>query len=148
MAEQFQMKGWFRTANAMMTRLVGLGISFNSTTLLTVPGRKSGVPRTTPVSILTIDGERYVQAPFGEVDWVRNLRAAGGGTMRVGRREERIVAQELTPSEAVPVIREVLRRAPKYIAGQFEVTADSPAEDIEREAPRHPAFRLRTAPSS
>ena len=145
MAEQFEMKGWLKVANGMMVRLVKLGFSPNSTVLLTVPGRKSGVPRTTPVSVVRVDGERYIQTPYGERDWVRNLRAAGGGNIQVGRKVERVTVDELSPSEAVPVLRQVLRMAPKFLREHYDITADAAADEIEREAPKHPVFRLRPA---
>lgn len=147
MAQAFEMKGWFRLANAMMARLVSMGITPNHTTLLTVPGRKSGVPRTTVVSFIELGGERYINAPFGVVDWVRNLRAAGMATVRRGRRVEHIAVQELSPHEAAPVLQEALRIAPRYVRSHFDVTASSSLEDIEREAPRHPVFRLRAIPT-
>src|SRR5919201_1013491 len=94
-----------RPAPARPDRLLTplLSIAFNpavrGTTLLTVAGRKSGRPRTTPVTVITDpDGHRWLIAPFGEVNWVRNLRAAGTATLRSGRRSETIRAIGLTPA--------------------------------------------------
>jgi len=77
--------------------------------LLTVRGRKSGLPRTTPVAIAEISGRRWIMAPFGDVNWVQNLRAVGGSaTIAVGRRSEEVRAVELGPEEAVAFYRDIL----------------------------------------
>jgi deazaflavin-dependent oxidoreductase (nitroreductase family) len=76
--------------------------------LLTVRGRKSGLPRSTPVTICQNAGRRGLISPFGETDWVRNLRAAGRATLTVGRRQEEVTAVELGPMEAAEFIRVVL----------------------------------------
>ena len=110
--------------------------------MLTVPGRKSGQPRTTPVTILEWNGERWLQSPFGEVNWVRNLRAAGRATLTRGRREEPISVVELPPAEAAQVLKGTLASYPSLIKGYFDVTPESPLEDFEREASRHPMFRV------
>jgi len=142
MATTFRLPLFVRVGNAIMTLLLKRGVRVATNTLLTVPGRKSGVPRTTPVTIIEHEGGRYVQSPFGEVDWVRNLRAAGTATLTHGRHTERVSAIELSPEEAAPVLRHALTIAPAMIRSYFGVTADSPLEEIVREAPRHPAFRL------
>jgi deazaflavin-dependent oxidoreductase (nitroreductase family) len=76
--------------------------------LVTIAGRKSGLPRTTPVTIVETSGKRWLLAPFGEVNWVRNLRAAGRATITVRRRTEHVTAVELTPTETVAFFRDVL----------------------------------------
>ena len=81
--------------NPLIRRLVGAGMPFGPNVLLTVRGRTSGVARTFPVAIVELDGRRFVQSPFGEVNWVRNLRAVGEGTLTTGRRAEAIRATEL-----------------------------------------------------
>src|SRR5437773_635816 len=90
MAKQFRFSFVFRAGNVLMRSLLALGISVNGTTLITVPGRKTGRPRSTPITMVEVDGQRYVQSPFGDVDWVRNLRAAGKATLSWGRRHETI----------------------------------------------------------
>lgn len=131
-----------RLGNLLTTALLRRGVKMRTNTLLTIPGRKSGVPRTTPVTILELDGHRYIQSPFGETDWVRNLRAAGTATLTNGRNHEAVVAVEQTPEQAAPVLRHGLTIAPGVIKAYFDVTADSPLEEIAREAPRHPTFEL------
>jgi hypothetical protein len=84
-----------------------------------------------------------VQSPFGNVDWVRNLRAAGKATLSWGRRHETVVATELSPEQAAPVIKSLLGHAPKMIREYFDVTADSSLEEITRDAPNHAVFAVR-----
>jgi deazaflavin-dependent oxidoreductase (nitroreductase family) len=91
-------------AKALLAARVPLG--FNG--LITITGRKSGLPRTTPVAIITYQGRRWVWCPWGEVNWVRNLRAAGGATITVRGREEDVSATELDPTERVTFFRDVL----------------------------------------
>jgi deazaflavin-dependent oxidoreductase (nitroreductase family) len=142
MAKTYRITPFVRVSNAMMSALLRRGVKVGSNALLTVPGRKSGEPRTTPVTLLERDGERYLQSPFGEVNWVRNLRAAGRGTLKRGAREESISVVEVSPAEAARVYKAVLASVPGLIRGYFDVTPDSPLEEFEREAPRHPMFRV------
>ena len=109
--------------------------------LLTVRGRKSGQPRTVPIVIMQRNGKRYVSSPYGIVDWVRNLRAAGEATLTRGRRSETIYARELPVSEAALVLREEITGGNPF-ARYFGVTADSPLEEFERAAVSHPVFVL------
>jgi deazaflavin-dependent oxidoreductase (nitroreductase family) len=136
-------------SNAIVTLLLRLGIRLGPMTLLTVRGRTSGVPRTTPVVVVEQDHQRWLVAPFGNVNWVRNLRAAGQAQLSRGRRSERIQVDEIGPAEAGPFLKRMLqaRRAPKFVTQYFDVTADSPVEDFVRESPRHPVFRIRAAAS-
>ena len=85
---------------------VGVPLGFNG--LITIRGRKSGLPRTTPVAIIDVSGRRWVWAPWGEVQWVRNLRAAGQATITVRRRKEEVTATELDPAQRVGFFRDVL----------------------------------------
>ncbi len=122
-------------------------MKLGSNALLTVPGRASGEPRTTPVTLLERDGERWLQSPFGEVNWVRNLRAAGTATLTRGRHAESISVVELSAAEAAPIFKGFLASFPSLVKGYFDVTPDSPLEEFEREAPRHPMFRVVAATS-
>src|SRR5215208_4946818 len=88
--------------------LLAAGVPMGPNKLITVRGRKSGLPRTTPLAIVEHAGRRGVISPFGEVNWVRNLRAAGRATITVGQRKEEVTAVELEPTEAVAFIRDVL----------------------------------------
>jgi deazaflavin-dependent oxidoreductase (nitroreductase family) len=111
--------------------------------LLTVRGRKSGQPRTTPIVVVEQDGGRYLVAPYGVVDWVRNLRAAGEATLTRGRRAEQVRAVELSPREAGLVLkRSVEAGIPSFLAKYFEIGPESSREECERAAQLHPVFSL------
>ena len=100
---------WWVTIFSPIARSVlatRLPLGFNG--LITVPGRKTGVPRTTPVAILNVSGRRWVWAPWGEVNWVRNLRAAGGATITFRGRKEEVRATELDPIQRVAFFRDTL----------------------------------------
>lgn len=96
-------------ANGLVTRLGRLGVPLGPNTLLTVRGRKSGVPRTIPVAVVEVAGRRWIQSPFGEVQWTRNLRAAGEATLTTGRRSEQVTATSLSREEATAFYRDILR---------------------------------------
>jgi deazaflavin-dependent oxidoreductase (nitroreductase family) len=98
---------WLKQANRLtmaMSRL-GVNLSDDKTVVLTVPGRKTGAPRSTPVDPMTIDGKRYVVGGFPNADWVQNVRAAGEATLRRGRRQERVRMVELPADQAGPLLR-------------------------------------------
>jgi deazaflavin-dependent oxidoreductase (nitroreductase family) len=107
--------------------------------LLTVRGRKSGQPRTIPIVIIQQNGKRYVGSPFGIVDWVRNLRAAGEAILTRGRRSETVTARELPPGEAALVLREDIKGGNPF-ARYYQVTAESSHEEFERTTISHPVF--------
>jgi len=94
--------------NAITKSLLAAGVPLGFNGLITVRGRKSGLPRTTPVAIIEVSGRRWVWAPWGEVQWVRNLRAAGRATITVRRRTEDVNATELDPTERVGYFRHIL----------------------------------------
>jgi len=120
-------------------RLVGFGKY--PMYLLTAPGRKSGQPRTVPIVLLERNGKRYLASPYGIVNWVRNLRAAGEATLTRGRRSETVTARELPKEEAALVLRDDIREGNPF-ARYFGVTADSSREDFERAVISHPLFEL------
>ena len=145
MAKRFQYSLVFKAGNVLTRSLLALGVRFNDSALITVPGRKTGVPRSTPITVIDVDGQRYVQSPFGNVDWVRNLRAAGTATLSWGNRRQTVTATELSPEQAAPVIKSMLARAPKMIRAYFDVTAESSLDDIIRDAPNHAVFAVQPA---
>jgi deazaflavin-dependent oxidoreductase (nitroreductase family) len=99
---------WVPLFNPIARALMAAGVPMGFNALVTIPGRRSGLPRTTPLTIIEVAGRRWVMAPFGEVDWVRNLRAAGHATIAVGRRREEVTAAELGPAERVEFFCDVL----------------------------------------
>ena len=130
-----------RLVNRVMTPLARAGLGGRHTYLLTVRGRRSGQPRTTPVVLVEHPPERWLVSPYGEVAWVHNARAAGEVELTRARRTERLRVEELAPADAAPILREYLRGA-AVTRPFFDVTPASPLEDFEAEAPRHPVFRL------
>jgi deazaflavin-dependent oxidoreductase (nitroreductase family) len=113
--------------------------------LLTVRGRKSGLPRTTPIVIVEQDGKHYLVAPYGVVDWVRNLRAAGKAILTRGRRAEEVQARELPRGEAGLVLKRSLEGdIPSFLKKYFEVTSQSSLEEFEQVAGSHPVFLLQS----
>jgi deazaflavin-dependent oxidoreductase (nitroreductase family) len=102
--------------NPIARRLLGVGVPMGPNALLTVRGRTSGLPRSTPVAVLEIDGRRWIVGTFGDVNWVRNLRAAGEATLTVKGRPEAVQATALTTSEAASFFKDILgpyaRRTP------------------------------------
>jgi deazaflavin-dependent oxidoreductase (nitroreductase family) len=142
MATRFRLPAFIRVGNAVTSFLLRQGVSMGTNTLLTVPGRKSGVPRTTPITIIEHAGRRYVQSPFGEVDWVHNLRAAGSGTLTRGRQAETVTAIEQTDEQTAVILQAALKLAPSMIRSYYDVSPDAPLADFVREARRHPCFEL------
>jgi deazaflavin-dependent oxidoreductase (nitroreductase family) len=128
-----------RIGNLFVAPLVRMGINIGVVYLLTVRGRKTGQLRTTPVAIVEQQGQRYLVAAFGTVGWVYNLRAAGEATLTRGRRSEPIKTIELEPKEAAPVLKACLASTDSF-QNYFMATAQSPLEEFEQEARRHPVF--------
>ena len=129
--------------NPLVARLTTWGISVKGSRILGVRGRTSGELRTTVVNLLTVDGVRYLVAPRGETQWVRNLRAAGTGTLRVGKRIETFAADELA-DEAKPVIIRAYLEAWAWEVGKFfdGLSKDSSDADIAAVAAGFPVFRI------
>lgn len=142
MAKTFRATFTVRFSNKIITLLIRSGVKIGPMSLLTVRGRKSGQPRTTPVAIVENDGQRWLSSPYGEVDWVKNLRKAGEATLTRARRIERVSAVEVSPREAALVLQRTLPNAPSFLRAYFDVAPDASLADFEREALRHPVFRL------
>src|SRR5436190_10704753 len=149
MPQRYVAPNWFtrNVINRLVAALTGVGISLWGSRILEVRGRKTGEPRRTPVNVLTLDGSRYLVAPRGQTQWVRNLRIAGEGELLLGRRRERFTGVEVPDEEKEPILRSYLKRW-TWEVGQFfgGVGVDSPTEDIRRIAPDHPIFRIQTPP--
>ena len=113
-----------------------------------VRGRKSGEWRTTPVNLLSYEASRYIVAPRGVTQWVRNLRVAGEGELRVGRQIEPFRAIEIADADKVPILRAYLKRWKAEVGVFFSgVSAASPDDDVRRIAPDHPVFRVEPSPA-
>ena len=146
MEQHYARPGWFtaHVFNPAVAALTRLGISVAGSRVLEVRGRSSGEPRRTPVNLLTVAGERYLVAPRGHTQWVKNLRASGEGRLLVGRRSESFTAAELPDDEKAALLRAYLERW-KWEVGAFfgGVGPDSPDAELHRIAPDHPIFRIR-----
>jgi deazaflavin-dependent oxidoreductase (nitroreductase family) len=150
MAKINQAPRYVRVANVLTTTLLrsglplvgpGLVIGNYPMYLLTVRGRKSGQPRTVPLAIIVRHGKRYVGSPYGIVDWVRNLRAAGEAILTRRRRSETVNARELPQEEAALLLQEDTKGGNPF-ARNYGVTADSSLEEFERAVVNHPLFVL------
>jgi deazaflavin-dependent oxidoreductase (nitroreductase family) len=151
MAKNSKIPWFLPTANKLVLTLLRIGVKLNGPGkspmyLFTVRGRKSGQLRTTPVAILEQNGNRYLMTPYGVVDWVRNVRAAGEATFTRGRHAEQIRPIELPASEAVPVLKSFVESG-NPIAKFFGINAGASLEDFEQLANTHPVFLLRSATS-
>lgn len=135
-----RMDGMF---NGLVRALTRAGISLMGSRVLAVRGRKSGQWRTTPVNLLTVDGVRYLVAPRGHVQWVRNIRVAGGGELRVGRRVEAFRATEVADADKPEILRAYLARW-AWEVGRFVegLTKDATTEELLQAAPGFPVFRV------
>jgi len=140
---------WFtkHVFNPIVALFTRAGVSVWGSRELRVRGRKTGEWRTTPVNLLTYEGDRYLVAPRGVTQWVRNLRAIGEGELRVGRRTEGFRATELPDEEKPPILRAYLKRWKAEVGVFFGgVGADSSEEELRRISPDHPVFRIEAAP--
>jgi deazaflavin-dependent oxidoreductase (nitroreductase family) len=145
MTQRFQEPGWFtkHVFNPIVAGLTRLGISLAGSRVLEVRGRKSGEWRRTPVNLLKFQGDRYLVAPRGNTQWVRNMRVSGEGRLALGRRVEEFTATEVPEDERPPLLRAYLEKW-KWEVGAFfgGVGPDSSDEELRRIAPDHPAFRI------
>ena len=114
------------------------GLKVGSQHLLTVQGRASGIPRSTPISVVTLDGRRYIVAAFAEADWVRNVRAAGAGSLARGKRSEAVGLVEVPDAERDPILRAFLKQVPGGV--RFFESPDPDA--VVAAAGRYPVFRI------
>jgi deazaflavin-dependent oxidoreductase (nitroreductase family) len=150
---------FFRMVNPLARWMMSVGIPTGSrNVLLTVRGRRSGRPRTTPLSMLELDGRRFVQASYSEDGWVLNLRAAGQATLTDHGRGIAVQTVELAPQEGAAIIRRALEpyrrsrllrallgprvRPPVAVLRWCRLRVDEKPEEYLAEARRHPLFEL------
>jgi deazaflavin-dependent oxidoreductase (nitroreductase family) len=146
MSTHYQAPGWFtkNVFNRAVAGLTRMGVSVKGSRVLAVRGRTSGEWRTTPVNLLDYQGHQYLVAPRGVTAWVKNLRVAGGGELRLGKKAHPFTATEITGPETVPILREYLRRW-KWEVGQFfgGVGPDSTDAQLLAIVADHPVFEIR-----
>ncbi len=132
---------WLKYANRLNVGLLRRGIGPHSQQLLTLPGRTTRLPRTTPVAVVALNGERYIVAGYETSDWVRNARKAGWALIGRGTRKERVVLTEMPADQSVPILREFARTVR---GGRSFLTVKALATDEEFAAAshHHPVFHL------
>ncbi|HKA10582.1 MAG TPA: nitroreductase family deazaflavin-dependent oxidoreductase [Candidatus Dormibacteraeota bacterium] len=144
----YQRPDWFtkNVFNRGIALLTRVGISVYGSRILAVQGRRSGEWRMTPVNLLILDGQRYLVAPRGHTQWVRNLRAAGEGRLLVGRRSEKFRATEVSEDVRPPILRAYLRKW-RFEVGVFfaGVGPEATDDELRRIAPDHPVFQIQPA---
>ena len=144
-----QIPGYVAVFNPIARRVLKAGALMGPNALITVRGRKSGLPRTTPVALVEINGRRWVIGTFGDTNWVRNLRAAGEATVSVGRRREEVKAAELVGEDRISFFRDVLTPYVKRLRIGTLLLSLLGARDIVDDpagaAEKRPVFELRAA---
>jgi deazaflavin-dependent oxidoreductase (nitroreductase family) len=130
--------------NPVVEAMARAGVSVWGCRVLETKGRQTGLPRRTPVNLLTFEGRHYLVSPRGEGQWVRNVRADGGRlTLILGRRREARIAEELADAEKTPILRAYLRRWKMEVGIFFDgVDANSTEAELRRIAGNHPVFVL------
>ena len=143
--DHFKQPGWF-TRNVFNKAVAGatrMGISLMGSRVLEVKGRKSGQWRSTPVNLLEVDGRQYLVAPRGNTQWVRNLRAAGGGRLKLGRKSEDFRATEVLDDSRAAILRAYLKKWKWEVGAFFDgVGPDSSDAELLAIAPKHPVFEI------
>lgn len=135
-----------RVFNPLVAWLTRRGLSLAGSRVLEVRGRTSGEWRATPVNPLTVDGVRYLVAPRGQTQWVRNLRASGEGRLRVGRRTEPFTAVEVGTADKPAVLRRYLEKWAWEVGAFFDgLDKRSSDEDLLAAAAGFPVFRITLA---
>ena len=145
MAKTFQEPGWFtkHVFNRVVAGATKVGLSVAGSRVLEVKGRKSGEWRRTPVNLLEFEGDRYLVAPRGNTQWVRNMRVSGGGRLRLGRKTEDFEVTEVPPAASVPILRAYLEKWKWEVGASFGgVGPDSADAELLEIAPDHPVFKL------
>ena len=141
MARSYRLTPLRRLANSMMRLLLRLGLAPRTTMLLTVRGRRSRTPRSTPVTLVEESGQRWLVARYGPVGWAHNARAAGQVELSHGRRAETVRVKELAPEAAAPILKAYVKRVP-ITRPYFDAAPDAPLAEFAAEAAKHPVFQV------
>src|SRR5579864_226614 len=131
-----------RIFNRVYGFLVGLGLGFSYNYLLQVRGRKSGRLYSTPIDLLEMDAKRFLVAPRGRTQWVRNAEAAGEIALRKGRNRRQFKLRPLDGQERIPVLKAYLDRFHREVQTYFPIPAGAPLDAFEPIAQNYPAFEL------
>ena len=131
-----------RIFNRVFAVAIGFGLGLRHNYALEVRGRKSGRIFSAPIDLLEFHGRRYLVAPRGETNWVRNARAAGRVTLRKGRRREESAVREVGPAQRPELLKAYLDRFAPTVQRYFPLPRESPASEFARIAERYPVFEL------
>jgi deazaflavin-dependent oxidoreductase (nitroreductase family) len=142
MTARFRRTWLRRLSDVLIKPLARFGLGGKRLHVLTHVGRKTGRRYSTPVSLVFMNGERWLVAPYGIRQWVRNARVTGEVELTRARRTERLRVEEVDPQTAAPILREYLQSTP-IVKDFFDVKKSSSLAEFAAEAPRHPVFRLR-----
>lgn len=141
MSRKYRLGMLRRAGNVVIRRLIASGLGPRRYVLLTVAGRRTGVPRTTPVRLFEFEGRRWLVAPYGAVQWVRNARAAGEVRISRGRKSFVSAVVESDQNTAAPVLR-AYARSELVTRPYFDARPSDPVDRFAAEAERHPVFQL------
>lgn len=144
MTEGAALPRWLGPASKLNMLLLRMGMRIGTQHVLSVPGRKTGLLRSTPVSVVTLEGTRYVVSGEG-LGWVKNARASGWGELLRARRRERVTLTELPAGERGPILRAFWHQVPQgrqFIARFFGLDPNAGPDDFEAAAPRCPVFEI------
>ena len=130
-----------RIGNLVAKVLVSSGVGPKRMHLLTVQGRKTGRPHTTPLTVVETDGQRWLVAPYGGVAWAKNVGASGSAKLRRGRVMEQVKVEPVDAHESALVLKAYIHLEP-ITRSAFEVGPDASLEEFEAIAPNHPVFRI------
>jgi deazaflavin-dependent oxidoreductase (nitroreductase family) len=144
MRPAFRMTTGLRVASLIISTLVRIGLPIGPSVLLSVRGRKSGKIYTIPIALVENSGTSFLVAAFGEVNWVRNLRATGQAQITRRGRTRNVGIVELGTQEAMPILKQFIKESQNvpFHKPYFHVTPSSPLAEYEQEALYHPVFRL------
>ena len=150
MPSRYVQPNWFtrNVFNRIVAWLTTIGLSVYGSRVLAVKGRKTGAWHTIPVNLLELRGQRYLVAPRGVTQWVRNVRAGSAAELRLGGRSERVKLLEIPDDDPLKLdlLREYLRKWAFEVGVFFEgVDARAPEAELRRIAPNHPVFRVEPA---
>jgi len=136
--------GLVKAMNSFVGRLASWGLIPGGTALLQVKGRRSGQTRSTAVTWVEHDGQRYLVAPRGNTEWVRNVKAAGGEAVLKHGKSDAVRLEELPVEQRAPLIQAYLKKTARVTKREFGIEPDAPIEEFQRIAPDHPVFRITT----
>src|SRR5579863_1499364 len=131
-----------RIFNRVYGFLVGMGVGFSYNYLLQVKGRKSGKTYSTPIDLLELAGKRFLVAPRGRTQWVRNAESAGEVMLKKGSARQRYRLRTLSDAEKPPILKAYLDRFKSEVQRYFPVAAGSPVESFHKVVESYPAFEL------